>query len=63
MQDKGEKNRGAISSTTELGKMRKQMGGEKKLKKALLGTTQWHKSRHSQLDSNANLTPSTPRKG
>lgn len=30
MQDKDEKNREAISNTTELGKMRKQMGGEGK---------------------------------
>lgn len=40
MWDRGKKNRGAISSTTEIGVMRKRMGSETKSeKKALLGTT------------------------
>lgn len=53
--DEHEENRGAIRTAKQLGKMRKRMGQERKSEKSTAGHhSQRHKSRLSQLDSNAN---------
>ncbi len=65
--DKYEEYREAIRSTTQLGKMRNEKENRverESQKKSTAGHhSQRHKSRHSQLDSNANLAPSTQWKG